>query len=319
MVTKIADLPSPVTAAKADWGVASTWIGFTPVGDGPNATAQCQSTILSQAAGGYILEYVTNSFPTPNKQYLTDPTYLEDRAEHDSVAGRLIAVHRLRHSARPLKEIVGDADYERIQDMWDENGRRRRWSVAFPIVETYEITSRPLASDIFSVAMMKRIFAHPSATLRLLNDEERQAIASLPLAFRPAANAWIAIEDDIKKAERSHIESRIKANIEKDLGASAFEGMTEEQWKKTRLRAAWLAQRFIFERQQTKRLHCDECNFDPASRIGGTGLTPRSLLDVHHMHPLEEGKRLTTFADFRLLCPICHRMEHALMRLQKMR
>ena len=95
--------------------------------------------------------------------------------------------------------------------------------------------------------------------------------------------------------------------------------MTEEQWKKTRLRAAWLAQRFIFERQQTKRLHCDECNFDPASRIGGTGLTPRSLLDVHHMHPLEEGKRLTTFADFRLLCPICHRMEHALMRLQKMR
>jgi 5-methylcytosine-specific restriction protein A len=317
MIAKIADLPSPVTAAKADWGVASTWIGFTPVGDGPNATAQCQSTILSQAAGGYILEYVTQSFPTPNKQYLTDPTYLKDRAEHASVAGRLIAVHRLRHSARPLKEIVGDADYERIQDMWDENGRRRRWSVAFPIVETYEITSRPLASDIFSVAMIKHIFAHPSATLRPLNDEERQAIASLPLVFRPAANAWIAIEDDIKKAELSHIEKNIKAAIDKDLGDSACEGMTEEQWKKTRLRAAWLAQRFIRKRQEEKKIYCDECNFDPADRIGNSGIKPRSLLDVHHIRPLEEGKRLTTTDDFKLLCPTCHRIEHALLRLQK--
>jgi hypothetical protein len=41
---------------------------------------------------------------------------------------------------------------------------------------------------------------------------------------------------------------------------------------------------------------------------------PRSLLDVHHRHPLYEGSRVTTFADFALLRPTGHRFEHALLR-----
>jgi 5-methylcytosine-specific restriction protein A len=115
-------------------------------------------------------------------------------------------------------------------------------------------------------------------------------------------------------AERSEIDSRIAREIDRDLGSKAAEGMTVEQWTKVRLRAAWLAQRFVRERQKDNSLKCDDCGFDPASRINGTPVKARSLLDVHHLHPLEEGRRVTTLADFRLLCPTCHRLEHALIR-----
>jgi hypothetical protein len=41
--------------------------------------------------------------------------------------------------------------------------------------------------------------------------------------------------------------------------------------------------------------------------------SPRSLLDVHYKRPLGEGPRLTRADDFHfaLLCPTCHRIEHA--------
>ena len=312
----IADLPAPVTAAKADWLVASHWIGFTPVGDGPNAPGRCQATISSQIANGYVIEYITLSFGKPKAAYLTDPRYLAERAEHAAVAGRLVAVHRLRPSSLPLEDILGSADYDRMQDMWDEDGRRRRWSVAFPIVESYEIPTKPLAREVLGPDAMQRVFAHPSATLRPFNDEERRAISSLPLLFRPTANALIGIQADFAAAERSEIETRISRQIDVDLGDNAIEGMTKDQWVKVRRRAAWLAQKFIRKRQRSNTLQCDDCSFDPVIRVDGTGIKPRSLLDVHHLHPLEEGRRLTTLADFKLLCPTCHRLEHAVLRLR---
>ncbi len=80
--------------------------------------------------------------------------------------------------------------------------------------------------------------------------------------------------------------------------------MTEEQRSGIRLRAAWLAHDFVKGRQRTSTFTCDECGFDPIARTNGTPVRPRSLLDVHHLHPLEEGIRVTTLADFALLCPI---------------
>lgn len=315
-VSRIADLPAPVTAAKADWLVASDWIGFTPVGDNPDAAGRCQATIAAQAANGYVIEYITRHFGKPKPGYLTDPRYLEERDAHAAVAGRLVAVHRLHVSSLPLRTIIGEDDYNRIQDIWDEDGRRRRWSVAFPIVESYEILTKPLARDVLGPEAMQRLFAHPSATLRPLNDDERVRIANLPLSVRSTRNAWIGIQADIMAAERSAIDRRISREIDRDLGSRAAEGMTVEQWTKVRLRAAWLAQRFVRERQKDNSLKCDECGFDPTSRVNGTPVKARSLLDVHHRHPLEEGQRVTTLADFKLLCPICHRFEHELGRLK---
>jgi 5-methylcytosine-specific restriction protein A len=163
------------------------------------------------------------------------------------------------------------------------------------------------------------LFGHPSATLRPLNDSERGAIADLPLRSRTTSNAWIAIEDEIAAAEGSNIDRKIAKDIEIDLRATAIEGMTEEQRAKVRLRAAWLAQKFVLHRQKTGTLTCDNCPFDPAILVDGTGVRPRSLLDVHHLHPLEEGRRATTLADFALLCPTCHRFEHALLRASSSR
>ncbi len=316
-ISRIADLPAPVTAAKADWLVASHWIGFTPSSDAPHADSQCQATISAQFANGYVLEYITRNFGLPNTGFETDPAYLEERIAHDAVAGRLVAVHRLRSTARSLRAIVGDDDFEHMQDMWAEAGKRRRWSVAFPIVESYEIPTKPLANQIFRSSAMQRLFAHPSATLRPINDEERVSIADLPLVHRASSNAWIGIEDDLAAAERSPIEKKIFDNIDIDLKATAMEGMTEEQRAKVRLRAAWLAQRFVFKRQKAGALTCDNCLFDPMHLIKDALIRPRSLLDVHHMHPLDEGSRITTLADFALLCPTCHRYEHALRRAQQ--
>ncbi len=318
-INTIADLPAPVTAAKSDWLIASHWIGFTPLGDGPGAAGQCQATIVAQAANGYVIEYITGTFGMPNPAFVADPRYLTERAEHAAVAGRLVAVHRLQPSSLPLKTILGEADFNRIQDMWDENGRRQRWSVAFPIVESYDIPTRPLARDVLGPEAMVRVFAHPSATLRPLNDEERRRIAALPLSIRSTSNAWIGIQAEIAAADGSEIDARCIKAINDDLGASAIEGMTVDQWAKVRLRAAWLAHKFVRQRQSAKTLHCDDCGFDPVARINGADVKPRSLLDVHHIKPMEEGRRVTTVADYKLLCPTCHRLEHALLRATQTR
>jgi 5-methylcytosine-specific restriction protein A len=312
---RISDLPAPVMAAKADWLVASTWIGFTPVSEKGDAPEKCAATINRQARDGYVLEYITLQFGKPNSGFEADLTYQEERAAHRKSAGRLVAVHRLRPSARPLRAIMGDAGFERMQDMWAENGARRRWSVAFPIIESYEITTAPRANEVFPVAVMQRLFAHPSATLRPLNDEERGLIADLPLRRRASASAWIAIEDEIAMAERLPAPDRIVRRINEDLSNSAVEGMTTERWAKIRMRAAWVANKFVLERQRKGKLLCDDCGFDPVERLKGLPLKPRSLLDVHHLHPLDEGIRRTTTSDFALLCPTCHRLTHALARL----
>jgi 5-methylcytosine-specific restriction protein A len=188
-ISRISELPAVVTAAKADWSVATHWIGFTPTSDAPGSMSQCQATINKQAGRGYVLEYITQNFGTPNPGYETRPDYLADRDAHAEVAGRLVAVHRLRPTARLLRTILGDAEFERIQDMWAEDGKRRRWSVAFPIVESYEIPSKPFARDIFGPDAMRRVFGHPSATLQPLNDDERATIADLPLLARKSINA----------------------------------------------------------------------------------------------------------------------------------
>ena len=42
-------------------------------------------------------------------------------------------------------------------------------------------------------------------------------LADLPLQFRESANAWIAIEDEIKAAESSELSKKLLAEIGRDL------------------------------------------------------------------------------------------------------
>ena len=313
-VSRISDLPDPIKAAKADWLVASTWIGFTPQGQGSKAEAQCQSTINEQMGRGYVVEYITKTIEKPNEGFADHPDYLRDKARHAENAGRLIAVHRLRPSMRPLRTILGHDEFERLQDMWATGGDRRRWSVAFPIVESYDIVEKPLASDVLGSGPYARLFRHSSATLRPMTGPECAMIADLAIAPRPAGNAWIAIEDEILTAERAEIPADVIRCIDRDL-ASALEGMAEERKGKVRRRAAWIAHRFVMARQKAGTLFCDQCSFDPVERLKGLPVRPRSALDIHHLRPLDEGKRRTTVKDFALLCPTCHRIEHLTMKL----
>ena len=311
----IKDLPAPITASKADWLQGTTWLGFTPTGTGSDAAAKCQSTVQRQFGSGYVVEYITEQMNVPNPGFEKSPEYLSEIESHSKNAGRLIAVHRLRPTYRPLAQILGKKEYELMQDMWAQNGKRLRWSVAFPIIETFEIDERPKAKTVFGDESYHRLYAHSSATLRALTESEQEALSELRVTQIEAKNAWIGIADEVAIAERSDIPANVLKLISKDLSDKALEGQNEEQRVKLRRRAAWLANRFILKRRSENQLICDDCNFDPRNIFAPETVNPRSLLDVHHKNPLDEGERYTTLHDFALLCPTCHRVEHVRLRL----
>ncbi len=313
---QVQDLSKPVVASKADWLMGTTWLGFTPSNGSGYSRQQCQSTIQRQFSGGYVIEYITEAFSEPNPGYETDPVYLAEREQHQGIKGCFLSIHKLRFTSRPLEEIIGNEDYERLQDMWAKEGKRHRWSVAFPIIESYRIEGRPKAKDVLGNTAYQRLFGHPSATLRPLEQQDQIAIANLQITQVPATNSWIGIEDEFPSAERSEVSSLTERLLDRDLqNSQAQEGMTKERWAKVRRRAAWIADRFIQNRIKTNSVHCDVCRFSPNEITDGTGIRPRSLLDVHHKHPLAEGVRYTTVEDFTLLCPTCHRAEHALLKI----
>lgn len=314
---KILDLPDVVTSSKSDWLAGTTWIGFTPTDGSLTARNKCQSTIRRQFGSGYVIEYITEKFGEPNSGFENDPQYLTEREAHKDVAGKFIAVHRLRATARPLIDIMGRERFERLQDMWAQHGNRQRWSVAFPIIESYRVTALPKAKEVLGESSYIRLYAHSSGTLRPLNDAERAAIANLDIEQLVTANAWIGIEDEFALAEQSEVDPRVEKAISDDLAAPAIEGITAERWTRIRTRAAWKAHEFLKSRIRSNSLHCDLCRFDPCTRIDPSVIRPRSLLDVHHKHPLEEGVRYTNISDFELLCPTCHRIAHAILNVAR--
>jgi hypothetical protein len=149
---------------------------------------------------------------------------------------------------------------------------------------------------------------------RLLSKYQKQRPQLLVL-IDPNGNAFAfdAIADEVAMAEQSQIDRRTEALIARDLLASAMEGLTEEQRIKVRLRAIVVSSYKLMSGD----LICEDCGFDPAERTTGTLVNFRSLLDVHHKRPLDEGVRRTTLLDFILLCPTCHRFAHALARSQE--
>ena len=198
--------------------------------------------------------------------------------------------------------------------MWAQGNNRFRWSVAFPIIESYDVDGWPLAREIFGSESYRRLYAHSSATLRPLNDNERTALNDLQITQREAFNSWIGIDDEFPFAEQSEIPQRISKLVDHDLGGAALEGETEERKGKLRRRAAWIANLFWQRRFKAGQVLCDNCKFDPACAIDREKYSIRTIMDVHHLNPLEEGKRYTTQDDFALLCPTCHRMEHMMLR-----
>ncbi|CUX70538.1 MULTISPECIES: HNH endonuclease [Agrobacterium] len=310
---KIRDLPLPVTATKADWLPGRTWIGFTPTGTGRDADAKCENTISKQMAGGLVLERVAQKMEDPRPGFENDPQVIRDRDTHRQLADRLVAVHELRPTSRPLIDVLGKDEFEHMQNVWAEPGKRKRWSVAFPIVRTWEIIGKPTAHSVLSSDVFNSTYRTQSSTLRIVTDKMRQEISDLEIVETPAQNAWIAIEDEILIAERSNIPTTTAATIDIDL-RHALEGETEDRRVKIKRRAAWLAQKFWLSRQKAKSIRCDGCAFDPADKPDLKNLPVRSLFDVHHKDPLSEGVRRTTIADFSLLCPRCHRIEHLRLR-----
>ena len=291
-------------------------MGFTPLGDSPAAISQCQTTIDRQAHNGFILEYVTLSFGTPNPGFDNDPRLRRAREMHAELAGRLVSIHKLHPVAEDAAKIVGAEEYDYLQRVWAKEERRYRWAVAFRIIETYGIVGGPRADKVFDQSSLQHWRNHSSGTLRPLNDTDRAALSELKIEKQFVEISWKVIDDDFHKAERSEIPKRFLRDLNSDFDSAAMEGLTEEQIAKIRKRNAYLAYRFARDRQSRGLLKCDDCGFDPLSKINGKNISPRSMMDVHHKYPLSHGPRNTTISDFSLLCPTCHRWAHALMRSQ---
>lgn len=56
---------------------------------------------------------------------------------------------------------------------------------------------------------------------------------------------------------------------------------------------------------------CEECAYEPAGDPKVMKGTERSMLDVHHFEHIAGGERETRLEDVIVLCPLCHRREHA--------
>jgi 5-methylcytosine-specific restriction protein A len=305
---RICDLPHPVTTSKSDWIGNHDWIGFTPTDGSLTARNKCQSNVQRQFGRGYIMEYITEDFPKPNLGFETDPEYLAERERHNELAGRLIGVHKLRTTALPLRKILGEEKYESIQNMWARDGNRHRWGVAFSIVESYRIKDSPKAKAVLG-ASYAELYAYRCRLLRELNDVHRAAIADLEIERVPTSNAWIGDEEQFRIDETN----RIVRSLEEDWSEiPASEGTTTERWQRVRIRAIAKIHEFIDRRNSS--LRCDECGFDPATRLDCQRIRPRSLFDVHHKNPMALGERDTTLADLSLLCPTCHRIADAKLR-----
>lgn len=254
---KSRDLPEPITASKSDWLAGTTWIGFTPTDGGLTARNRCQTTIRRQFGFGYVIEYITEKFGEPNPGFENDPQYLSDREAHKELAGRFIAVRKLRATARPLAQILGQTDFKLLQDMWAQHGNRNRWSVAFPIIASYGVIGRPKAKDVLGEESYIRLYAHSSGTLRPLNDQERPAVSELESEPVSTLNAWIGIEDEFTVAERSEIDPHVKRVVAHDMSDRALEGIPAERRAKLRTRAAWIANNFVRNRFKQKTLQYD--------------------------------------------------------------
>ena len=85
-----------------------------------------RSDHLSSDEGRIRLEYVTHSIDHPNRGFEEDPEYLDVVNEYPKLTGCLIAVHCLRPTMGPLREILGHKEFDHLQDMWAQEGKRRR-------------------------------------------------------------------------------------------------------------------------------------------------------------------------------------------------
>lgn len=312
---RISDLPAPITAAKADWLPGVLCLAFTPQGTGPDAKAKCEATVQRQFGNGYVLERLTSAFGQPNAGHRNDARVADERARHAPLADSLIAVHRLQYSSLPLERIVGKDEYDWLQDVW-ATGDRNRWSVAFPIVESYQIVGAPKAKAVFGPALHSSLFQSQSAVLRPLNDEARECLKDLEIVPAPAPNEVLEVNEQIAFAERSQLDSKLLKAFETDL-AGSWEGETVERKVKLIRRAVWLARNFAKDRERQNRLACDACGFDARAIAASEGISRRSCFDVHHRTPIADGRRYSQVADFALLCPTCHRIEHLRMKARR--
>jgi 5-methylcytosine-specific restriction enzyme A len=317
---RIGNLPHRVSSVKGHWTPVfpdrsaaaknDGWVGFTPSKDAAASRGQLRSTVGRQMGHGYVLEYVSISQPNPNPN--SPRLTPEERELHAKAAGSLTAVFKLGNRPAHTREYIGDKEYGDIQDRWDQQGHRVRWSEAYPIIEAWEITGWPKARDVLGLEAAARRCEMLAQGLKVLDDDDRAKLAHLDIvpidlpADGLAARYFVELAQQnnelngVPRAALTH-EGRL---LSEDY--SAVEGMPKD----TRSRRAQRDQHLVKILKQNGPLKCSICSYDPIIR-GATPRQARAILEAHHFRiPLCAGVRLSNVTDLILLCPTCHREVH---------
>ena len=87
------------------------------------------------------------------------------------------------------------------------------------------------------------------------------------------------------------------------LFADTAEGVSRWVEQKTLERSSRLATQVLQRnhRENCEAYRCEACEFEHSDR---------AMFDVHHLHPLCAGPRITRSRDLAVLCPTCHRRAH---------
>ena len=322
MIKCIADLPQPVSGVRGHWRqdfpnssvLKDGWIGFTPRGDDINSRAQLRSTINHQIGRGYIVEYVLRTRPQPKPG--GRPLTADELALHAKTAGALTAVFMLDPSESVhARALMGAQEYDDMQGRWDLEGKNLRWSVAFPIIEAWEIVGWPKARDVLGLEAARRTCEQLSVGLKPLNDDDRARLAPLKIVPIHLPADGVAARHFIDRVQQENKINGRQADALSpgDRGLledySAIEGLPKAAVR----RVVQRDHRLIKLVKDKGPLKCRACTYDPAER-GANPRQARAILEAHHLCPMQLGERMSTIEDLVLLCPTCHREVHQELR-----
>jgi 5-methylcytosine-specific restriction protein A len=313
----IGDLPRPILTVKGHFNPEfpdrvtprNGWVGFTPTRDEPASREQLRATVSRQMGNGYVLEYVTLSRPPPNAA--ARPITPEEKDLHARAAGSLTAVFKLARRHVHARDLVDPQQYKDMQDRWDQRGDRARWSVAFPIIEAWEINGWPKARNVLGMEAAGRTCELQSQSLKPLEADDQAKLA--PLEIAPinlpadglAARYFVALAQQENRENSRPADSLSPQDRPLLEDYSAVEGMTKEQ----RIRVVLRDRQLVKALKRIGPLRCSNCTYDPIQR-GASQAQARAILEAHHVLPVSAGERLSRLSDLVLLCPTCHREVH---------
>lgn len=298
---------------KADWNLATSYLGFTPHNDSDSARQRLLGTIGRQLGNGLVVEIVPKTLEKPRDG---SPHTAEELSQQKQLGGRLVAVHQILPRGFHVREVMPIEEYEETQRRWADPQKPWRWSLGIPVLRSWDIVEKPMAAGVFGQSRYLHHMGHAAGALRPLDDDDRVKLSPLKIRERARPTCQAAVLTLLREWEETHRKlsdptpSETRAD-RRDIQDDDFaeEGETKEQRAERVRRSTAL----VAHVKQTRPLACCACSYDAVARAAELGLIgkAKSLIHAHHRYWPLRGARVTKADDLMLLCPNCHSEVHA--------